>query len=334
MIDMALWALYTRPQKVFMHHSIALLSPPHKKLISSSRIICLALALAVPTLLFGQSFTASVRGVVTDSAQAAVPAAKVTVTDVDRNLEHKTQADAMGRYVIIALPPGAYTLSADAAGFQKFARSAFVLAVQQQATIDVELTVGQIATAVEVQAAAPLLNATSATLGQVIENRYINELPLIARNPYTLSYLTPGIVGSAGSSGSGDTNFVAVGTRNSTADVMLDGVSVTGAEQNAGITTVMHTPSVEAVQEFKVQTSFFSAEFGNTGGAIINMITKSGTNQFHGDGYWFHRDSSLNANSFFANKAGSPKPETHRNVYGATVGGPVRKDKTFFFAAY
>src|SRR5207248_6072713 len=94
-------------------------------------------------------------------------------------------------------------------------------------TIDVELTVGQIATALEVQAAAPLLNATSATLGQVIENRYINELPLIARNPYTLTYLTPGIVGSAGSSGSGDTNFVAVGTRNSTADVMLDGVSVT-----------------------------------------------------------------------------------------------------------
>ncbi len=317
-----------------MRHSTASLSRSHKRVVSSSRVMCLALALALPALLFGQSFTASVRGVVSDSAQAAVPAAKVTVTDVDRNLEHKTQADALGRYVILALPPGAYTLSAEAAGFQKFTRSAFVLAVQQQATIDVELTVGQIATAVEVQAAAPLLNATSATLGQVIENRYINELPLIARNPYTLTYLTPGIVGSAGSAGSGDTNFVAVGTRNSTADVMLDGVSVTGAEQNAGITTVMHTPSVEAVQEFKVQTSFFSAEFGNTGGAIINMITKSGTNQFHGDGYWFHRDSSLNANSFFANKAGSPKPETHRNVYGATVGGPVRKDKTFFFAAY
>src|SRR5437867_9904879 len=147
-----------------MPHNVAPLSPLHKRVVSSSRIMCLVLALAVPTLLFGQSFTASVRGVVTDSAQAAVPAAKVTVTDVDRNLEHKTQADAMGRYVIMALPPGAYTLSAEAAGFQKFARSAFVLGVQQQATIDVELTVGQIATAVEVQAAAPLLNATSADL--------------------------------------------------------------------------------------------------------------------------------------------------------------------------
>src|SRR2546430_1331368 len=119
-----------------MHHRIASLSPSHKRVVSSSRIMCLVLALAVPTLLFGQSFTASVRGVVTDSAQAAVPAAKVTITDVNRNLEHTTQADAMGRYVIMALPPGAYTLSAEAAGFQKFARSAFVLAVQQQATID------------------------------------------------------------------------------------------------------------------------------------------------------------------------------------------------------
>ena len=108
-----------------MHHRIASPSPSHKRVLSSSRILCLSLALAAPTLFFGQSFTASVRGVVTDSAQAAVPAAKVTVTDVDRNLEHKTQADAMGRYVILALPPGAYTLSAEAAGFQKFPTAAF-----------------------------------------------------------------------------------------------------------------------------------------------------------------------------------------------------------------
>src|SRR5881296_850335 len=153
-----------------MHRSIAPLIPSQKRGVFSSRIMCLALVLAVPAL-FGQSFTASVRGVVTDSAQAAVPAAKLMIIDVDRNLEHTTQADALGRYLILALPPGAYTLTAEAAGFQRFARSAFVLGVQQQATIDVELTVGQIATAVEVHAAAPLLNATSATLGQVIENR-------------------------------------------------------------------------------------------------------------------------------------------------------------------
>lgn len=297
-------------------------------------IAALVLALVMPALLSAQSFTASVRGIVTDSSQAAIPGAKITVTDVDRNLDHTTQADAMGRYNMMAIPPGRYTLMAEAAGFQKATHSMFVLTVQQQATIDVEMNVGQIATSVNVESSAPLLNSTSATLGQVIENKYITDLPLIARNPFTLAYLTPGIVGSAGRFGEGNTNFVAVGTRNSTADVMLDGVSVTGAEQNAGVTTVMHTPSVEAVEEFKVQTSFFSAEFGNTGGAIINMITKSGTNQFHGSGYWFHRDSSLNANSFFSNRAGTKKPKTNRNVYGGTLGGPVIKDKTFFFFNY
>jgi carboxypeptidase family protein/TonB-dependent receptor-like protein len=313
---------------------IGLSSAPLIRVASSTWIVCLALALIAPAVLLAQSFTASVRGEVTDASQSPVPAAKITVTDVNRNLEHTAHTDVLGRYVITALPPSSYTLTVEAAGFQKFLHSAFRLDVQQQATIDAELGVGQIATSVEVEAAAPLLNSTSAALGQVIQNRYITELPLIARNPYTLSYLTPGIVGSAGSYGSGDTNFVAVGTRNSTADVMLDGVSVTGSEPNAGITSVLHTPSVEAVEEFKVQTSFFSAEFGNSGGAIINMVTKSGTNQFHGDGYWFHRGSSLNANSFFANRAGSPRPLTHRNLVGGTFGGPVKRNKTFFFAAY
>jgi len=288
----------------------------------------------LPTLLWAQSFNASVRGVVTDSSQAAIPAAKITVTDVDRNLDHSTQTDALGRYYLTALPPGTYRLSAEAAGFQKATRGEFTLQVQQQATIDVQLKVGAAATAIEVSAEAPLLNATSATLGQVIENRHITELPLIARNPYTLSYLTPGITGTAGRHGDGNTNFVAVGTRNSTADIMLDGISVTGAEPNSGITSVMHTPSVEAVQEFKVQTSYFSAEFGNTGGAVINMVTKSGTNQYHGNAYWFFRDDYLNANSFFSNRSGKSKPPYRRNVYGGTLGGPIIKDKTFFFASY
>jgi hypothetical protein len=294
----------------------------------------LAILTIAPAILLAQSFNASVRGVVTDSSKAAIPAARITVTDVDRNLDYSTEADAMGRYYLTALPPGTYRFAAEAAGFQKATRAAFTLVVQQQATIDVELKVGTAVTAIEVQGAAPLLNATSATLGQVIENRYISELPLIARNPYTLSYLTPGITGAAGRQNDGNTNFVAVGTRNSTSDVMLDGISVTGAEPNSGITSIMHTPSVEAVQEFKVQTSYFSAEFGNTGGAIINMVTKSGTNQYHGSGYWFFRDDSLNANSFFSNRSGAKKSPTSRDVYGGTLGGPIKKDKTFFFASY
>jgi hypothetical protein len=142
--------------------------------------------------------------------------------------------------------------------------------------------------------------------------RGIAREPLINRNIFTLTHLTPGVVGAAGAyNASESTNFAAVGTRNSTADVMLDGVSITTPEQNSGITTPAQTPAVDAVQEFKVQTSFFSAEFGNTGGAIVNMVTKSGTNQFHGSGYWFYRHDSLNANSFFSNRpAGSSLPTT------------------------
>ena len=295
----------------------------------------LAIAAAVPALLLGQSFTAAIRGVITDVSQAAIPGAKVVVTDAGRNTEHTTQTDALGRYVLAALPPGTYTLSVEAAGFQKHSRSAFVLQVQQQATIDVELQVGQIASVIEVAASGPLLNTTIANLGQVIENRYINQLPLINRNIFALTYLTPGVVGAAGAyTASESTNFSAVGTRNSTADVMLDGVSITTPEQNSGITTPAQTPSVDAVQEFKVQTSFFSAEFGNTGGAIVNMITKSGTNDFHGSGYWFYRHDSLNANSFFSNRAGRLKPSYHRHLYGGTGGGPIKKDRTFFFFSY
>ncbi len=287
------------------------------------------LMLAIAVFLFGQSFTASVRGVITDSSEAAVPGAKITITDVDRNTERTGQTDAMGRYVITAIPPGTYTLAVEAAGFQKTTHAAFTLQVQQQATIDMQLQVGQVSTSVNVEAAAPLLNTTIANLGQVIENRYINQLPLINRNVFALTYLTPGVVGAAGAyNASESTNFVAVGTRNSTADVMLDGVTITTPEQNSGITTAAQTPAVDAVEEFKVQTSFFSAEFGNTGGAVVNMVTKSGTNQYHGSGYWFYRHDSLNANSFFSNRAGKLKPSYHRHLYGGTVGGPIKENKT------
>jgi len=294
----------------------------------------LFVTLLVPALLFGQSFTASVRGTVTDASGGMVPGAKVVLKDLDRNVQYKGETDTMGRYLITALPIGTYVLTVDSAGFQTFQRSPFRLEVQQQATIDVQLQVGALAASVQVEAGAPLLNTTSANLGQVIENQYIDRLPLIARNTYQLVYLAPGVVGSAGSQvAAGAANFSAAGTRNSTAEIMLDGVTVTAPEQNGGITAVYHNPSVDAVQEFKVQTAFFSAEFGNAGGAVINMVTKTGTNQYRGSAYWFRRDSAISANSFFSNRAGLRKPSSHRNLYGATFGGPISRDKAFFFAA-
>ena len=149
-----------------------------------------------------------------------------------------------------------------------------------------------------------------------------------------LTYLTPGVVGSGGRRGDNNTNFVANGSRNSTSDVLLDGVTVVTVEQNSGITDLKFSPSVDAVQEFKMQTNFFSAEYGQTGGAVVNMVTKSGTNDFHGTGYYFVRHSDLNANDWFANRGGRSRPFYRRDQLGGVIGGPLRKDKTFFFATY
>lgn len=295
--------------------------------------------LTLPALLPAQSYTASIRGVVTDASQGAIPTAKITVVDVDRNTQHATVTDAAGRYVVTALPPGNYTLTAEAPGFNKYSRGPFELLVQQQATIDLQMSVGTIATAVEINATTPLLNTTSATLGQVVDNKFILSLPLAGRAPLALVALAPGVTPSNLSpGGQTNTNFTANGTRNSSADVLLDGMSVVNVEQNSGITNLEYQPSVDVVQEFKVQTNFFSSEFGNTGGAIINIVTKSGTNDLHGNAYEFHRNAALNANNWFSNRAGRAIPDFKRNVFGGTVGGPVwipkvynGRNRTFFF---
>jgi hypothetical protein len=297
-------------------------------------LVCLFLLAVAPGLLVAQSFTASIRGVVTDASSAAVPEAKVTATNAERNTSTSALTDTQGRYVITALQPGSYTLTVEARGFRRYSMSAFVLQVQQAATIDVRLELGEVSTTVEVEASAPLLNTTIANLGQVIENKYIMQMPLLGRSPMALLYLTPGITGSGGRLDQNNTNFVANGARNSTADVLLDGTTVTNVEQNSGITQLKYTPSVDAVQEFKVQTNFFSAEFGNTGGAVINMVTKSGTNALHGTAYEFYRNNNLNANSFFNNRAGRGLPSFSRHVFGGVVGGPIRKDRLFFFSTY
>ncbi|MEX2260837.1 MAG: TonB-dependent receptor [Bryobacteraceae bacterium] len=300
------------------------------------------LLFALPTLSWAQSYTASVRGTVSDTTQAAVPSATITLTDVDRNVPHAARTDSAGRYVLPALPPGMYALTVESPGFRKHTQPAFQLAVQQQATINVELTVGELATSVEVTGAAPMLNTTAATLGQVVENKFILSAPLAARNPLVLVTLAAGIIPAENSAGgSSGVNFVANGVRANSSDVMLDGMNLSGIDQNGGITEMKYTPSVDLIEEFKVQTNFYAAEFGNSGGALINMVSKSGTNELHGVVYEFHRNAALNANDFFSNRAGRTIPDFKRNVFGGTAGGPVffpkiynGKNRTFFFVLY
>lgn len=304
-------------------------------------ILCL-MSFLVPTVSFAQSFTATIRGVVTDATKASAVGAKIVAREANRNIDHPTTSDQEGRYLLTALPPGRYTLTVELAGFKKFRQQEFELLVQQQATIDVALSVGEISTSVEVSSSAPLINTTSSSLGQVVENRYIQSLPLSGRSPLALVSLAPGITPvSQSPNGQTNTNFVASGTRNSTADVLLDGMSVTSIEQNSGVTDLKYQPSVDVVQEFKVATNALAAEYGNTGAAIINMVTKSGTNQFHGNAYEFHRNAALNANEWFSNRNGRAIPDFSRNVFGGTFGGPVMipkiydgRNKTFFFGDY
>jgi hypothetical protein len=292
---------------------------------------CLFSALAL-----AQSYTGSIRGTITDNTKAPVPGARITATDADRNVDYSTVTDTSGRYSMPTLPAARYTLSVTAQGFDKATQPAFQLEVQQQATIDVELKVGSVTTTVEVQALAPILNTTSATLGQVVENKIIMTLPQNTRNPLGLIQLAPGVV----TTGSG-TNFVSSGVRNNASEILMDGGPLTGIEQNGGVTDVKYTPTMDVVEEFKVQTNFFSAEFGNSGGTVVNMVSKSGTNQVHGVGYYFRRDNAMNANNWFSNARNSPLADSKRDNYGATVGGPVilpkiynGKNRTFFFGDY
>lgn len=287
-------------------------------------------------LSWAQSFTGSIRGSVTDPTKAAIAGAKVTVIDADRGVEYPTVADSLGRYSFTTLPAARYNLIVEAAGFRKSSQPTFRLEVQQQATLDVELSVGEVSSTVEVSSTSPLVNTTSATLGQVVENRVIQSMPNSGRNPLALVSLAPGITGSTGG-----TAFVSNGVRNSSSEIMLDGGALTGIEQNGGITEVKFNATVDVVEEFKVQTNFFSAEFGNSGGTIINMVSKSGTNQLHGVGYFFRKDNVLNANSWFSNASGGTLVDSTVNNYGGTAGGPVfipklynGKNRTFFFTDF
>src|SRR6476469_1180935 len=202
----------------------------------------LAAVLAVSSLAWSQSsYTASVRGVVTDRSGAAVVGAKINVNETERNVPHAVLTDEAGRYAVTALPPGNYTLTVESPGFKKYSESKIPLAVQQQATLNVVLDVGELATSVEVTSQAPLLNTTISNLGQVIDNRYMLALPNIGRNPLSLLNLTPGVVGAAGTTSPTNTNFVANGTRNSTSDVLVDVAIVNTTEQNSGATDLKWT---------------------------------------------------------------------------------------------
>lgn len=292
-----------------------------------------------------QSFTGSILGMVTDSTGSVMPGVTVTAINPETGEKRTVTTTQAGQYTISALPPGAYELTVEVQGFRGFRRENLRVDVLQNLRIDVMLEPGAVTETITVRAESPLLEASNAAVGQVIDNVRIVDLPLNGRNVLALVDLTTGVQpGTAGNFGGQpvNENVYAQGTYSvnsglqSQSEALLDGVPNNVFLWNAPA----FVPSVDAVQEFRVQTSSFSAEFGHTGGGIVNLTTKSGTNTYHGTAYEFFRTESLDANNFFNNRSGSPKPPFTLNQFGGSLGGPVRlphyngRDKTFFFANY
>ena len=308
----------------------------HRMARMSRWILVACLSAGSVGLLFAQgSYRAQVRGVVTDATGAVVRDAKVTITDAGTNISNTTRTDDKGSYFFTGLRPSTYSVKVAVAGFQSAERLGVVLAVDQETTINFALTPGAVTTTVEVNAARPLMDTGNSTLGTEVTSQYIKDIPLPGRNFFGLTFLSGGVTEAAGS-GTQDnypagTNFVSNGQRNATAEVRIDGSLISAPEQGEGATSnVYYEPSVEVIQEFKVQNNSFSAEFGNNGGTVVNMVLKSGTNAFHGSGWWFGQRAGTDARDFF-NPAPNGRPNHARDQYGFSLGGPIRKNRTFFF---
>jgi hypothetical protein len=297
----------------------------------------LAVFLPAAAMLLAQSETASLSGIVTDPTGAVVPNVSVTATHEGTNQASSAATNPSGRYAIPVLRPGIYRVTAELKGFQRSVVAGVILQVNQQARLDIVLKVGEVAEQVSVTAEAALLETESSGRGAVIDQRKIVELPLNGRDYNQLATLSPGVLLSTprlqgiGFKGAFNVN----GNRAFQNAFLLDGVDNTSYSNSfRGNNMQVVQPSVDALQEFKIQTNAYSAEFGRSSGALINAVIKSGTNQLHGSAYEFHRNRSLDANNFFSNKNRAAKPFRLRNQFGGTLGGPIVQNKTFFFGDY
>jgi hypothetical protein len=307
-------------------------------------LLCVLSWAAPRTLAQATISSALLRGTVQDSSQAAVPRATVTITNEATNVSEKTLTDEQGRYVFGKLQPASYTVKVEVAGFKTAVQSNVVLRVGQQSDLDFTLEVGELTTTVEITAAAPLLNSVSAALGAEVDNRYITEVPLFDRQITNLAFLAPGVTqtandsfGGNGQTGYAGTNFSSNGQKSSTAEVRWDGLSSSPPDGTGSGNQFFYAqiqPSPEFVQEFKVETNSFSAEYGTNGGTVLNIVSKSGSNSFHGSGYYWARRPRWDANGFFANREGQEKKKYKRDNFGGSIGGPIIKNRTFFFFDY
>ena len=296
-----------------------------------------ALLFSCSLVAFAQQETATITGEVKDASGASIPKAQVIITNTQTGISFKTETNDSGVYTIPSLRPGLYSLAVEKSGFKKAVRSGIQLQVNQFTRIDVQVEVGDLTNTVEIVQSAALLETETSSRGSVIDQKKIVELPLNGRDYNQLALLSPGVL--PGTPRLASVNFKGVlnvnGNRTFNNVFLLDGVdNISYSNSFRGENVQLVQPSVEALQEFKIQTNAYSAEFGRSSGAVVNATIKSGTNGIRGSAYEFFRNDHLDANNFFSNALRAPKPRRQRNQFGAAVGGPLVKNHTFWFADY
>jgi Carboxypeptidase regulatory-like domain len=322
-----------------------------KKLNSFIFRASLFLALVFPCPLFAQTGTTSLHGAITDKSGAAIAGARITISNPQTHLERTTTSGDAGGYDFLALPPGDYTLTVERDGFRRYEQAHVQLLVNLPATQNVALQVGSVSQTVEVSATVVALNTTDASIGNAFNENQVKQLPLEGRNVPDLLSLQPGVAYTENRTDvpTWDTRNGAVnGARSDQSNVLVDGVEANDI-YGAAFTSVLPV-TLDSVQEFRVTTSNYNADQGGSSGAQVSLVTKSGTNAFHGSAYEYHRNTYTSANDYFVKAAqidnclssGIPlsdsrcnkAPKLIRNIFGGSLGGPVKKDRLFFFLNY
>lgn len=301
---------------------------------SVSLLLLLLLGLVCVPHAKGQAVSATLLGTVTDASGAVVPGAGITVTENSTGVSRTASTAAAGTYSLPYLSPGTYRVEITAQGFKKFVRDKVEMTVASSVRVDANLEVGTVSDTVEVTAESPLLQTDRAEVARTFSTQPIHELPLAERSPQAIVGLVAGVDPPSTNikdmeGPQGTTSFRANGQAVSSNNTQVDGVD----SNDPLVNKTIYIPPAESVQEVYVTTSNYNAEFGRAGGAVLNIITRGGTNKLHGSLYEFHRSTNLAARNFF-NTVDRPKPAFIRNEYGASVGGPIIKDKTFFFGSY
>jgi hypothetical protein len=295
----------------------------------------MSLALLTGSFLLAQEPTAQITGLITDPTGGAVPTARIELVNSGTGLRYEAQSNDSGNYVYSNLPTGTYQVTVHKDGFSAVTRSGIVLAVSQVARLDFTLQLGSTTQTVEIHGTAPLLENSTASLGQLVEARAVSDLPLNGRNFLQLAKLSTGVLepkqGDRASTGG---SFIANGVRAQLNNFLLDGVDNNAKivdQQNSS--PVVIQPSVDAVQEFRVETNNYSAEYGYSAGAVVNAVIKGGTNALHGTAFEFVRNSAMDARNYFAT-AGTQKPILQQHQFGGTLGGPIVKNRAFLFGSF